>query len=45
MAIKIGNKTWKCSECGNIITADNPPLICPMCEAEDAYYAVTNEEE
>lgn len=38
-AIKVKRvKSFECSECGNVIKADNPPDVCPVCEALDSYF-------
>jgi len=33
--------TWKCDKCGNTITVDRPPDICPSCKQKCEYVDVT----
>lgn len=32
---------WKCSKCGNTVTADSPPEICPSCRDRCGYVDAT----
>jgi ABC-type ATPase with predicted acetyltransferase domain len=32
---------WKCNKCGNTISADSPPEICPFCREKCEYVDVT----
>lgn len=32
---------WKCSRCGNTVTVDVPPDICPSCKERCEYVDVT----
>jgi len=40
VGVRVGNKTWKCSRCGNELTIDNPPEVCPICEGLNTYYEI-----
>jgi|GEM_PF-3745048 len=44
MAIQIKRvRSFECSECGNKLKADNPPNVCPECEALDSYFETPEE--
>jgi rubredoxin len=32
---------WKCNKCGNTVSADTPPEICPFCKEKCEYVDVT----
>ena len=32
---------WKCNKCGNTISADSPPDLCPSCKEKCEYVDVT----
>ena len=33
--------TWKCNKCGNTVSADAPPELCPFCREKCEYVDVT----
>ncbi len=52
LAEQVKNKTvfekekpviWRCANCGHIITAFDPPEVCPVCSHPKAYFFVPNE--
>jgi rubrerythrin len=37
-ALKSGNPVWQCTYCGNIVTIEKAPAVCPVCSNADVPY-------
>jgi rubrerythrin len=33
--------SWRCTECGFTLQADQPPQICPMCRAQCEFHDIS----
>jgi len=40
---KIGQKRWKCLNCGHIYEGEEAPLTCPTCSHPQAYFEILEE--